>query len=56
MMRTIFPALVVSALYTLARAMISATPILLEEIVALIVPPIIFVNLQMKYLLISIIN
>jgi hypothetical protein len=50
------PTLVVSALYTLARVIVGATPILLEEVIILIVLLIILMNLQMKYLLISVAN
>jgi hypothetical protein len=54
--KIIFLALVISTPYILAKTIIGIILILLEEIVALIMFPVIFVNLQIKYLLILIAN
>jgi hypothetical protein len=56
MIKIIFLVLVISALYILTKITIGAILILLEEIIALTIPLVIFANLQIKYLLILIIN
>lgn len=55
-MRTMLPALVASVLCALARATAGATPMLLEELAALAVLPVTLASLQVKCLLISVVN